>query len=106
MITPDETTATAIFKKKGKTKEGGKGDKLLALAYVAVPRWKGERKEVRYNLLERVSLVHEEAAEDHGHGQSCAARRTIQLSAYQEEGGAQTTIYLRSGIRSVMWAGR
>ena len=40
---------------------------------MAVPRWRGERKEeVRYNLLERVSLVHEEAAEDHGHGQSCA----------------------------------
>ena len=72
MITPDETTATAIFKKKGEAKGGGEG-KPLALAYVAVPRWRGERKEeVRYNLLERVSLVHEEAAEDHGHGQSCA----------------------------------
>ena len=63
MMTPDETTATAIFARE--RRRGGRERMLLACAAGPVGG------KVRYYLLERISLAHEDEADEHGHGQSC-----------------------------------
>ena len=72
MTTPDETTARAIFARE-RTKR--KEEKRMPSARVDGPvPLGGEREEGSegmYYLLERVSLAHEYAADEHGHGQSC-----------------------------------
>lgn len=85
MTTPHETTAMAIFARKKNWGGGVKGEGETPSARVGGP-FGGEREgKVRYNLMERVSFAHEDAAEEHGHDKSYM----LQLSnaRYQEGRG-------------------
>jgi hypothetical protein len=69
MTTPDETTARAIF-----ARERTKRRECRQHASAGPVPLGGEREEGSegmYYLLERVSLVHEYATDEHGHAQSC-----------------------------------
>jgi hypothetical protein len=58
MMTPDETTATAIFARATKEREREEKGEEMSSARVAGSRWQGEKKEkVRYYLLECISLA-------------------------------------------------
>jgi hypothetical protein len=61
MTTPDETMATAIFV----------GEEVPSARVVGPSPGRGrERGGRNYYLLERISLAHEDAPEEHGYGKS------------------------------------
>ena len=60
MTTPDETTATAVFVKRW---EG-----VFFFRSAGVEQSPERDGKAHYYLLERVSLPHEDAAEEHRHG--------------------------------------